>query len=81
MNLYDEKPFGSNPKMGATLIVKCTQCGGLMLSAKGQKTKICPYCGSHVILLKAQKVAAANSALEASEILRKLKSEQKLNHK
>jgi len=52
-----------------------------MLSAKGQKTKICPYCGSHVILLKAQKVAAANSALEASEILRKLKSEQKLNHK
>jgi acetyl-CoA carboxylase beta subunit len=67
--------------MGATIIVKCTQCGGLMLSAKGQKTKICPYCGTHVNLLKAQKVAAASTAMEASEILRKLKSEQKINHK
>lgn len=67
--------------MGATLIVKCTKCGGLMLSAKGQKTKICPYCGTNVNLLKAQKVAAAGTAMEASEILRKLKSEQKINHK
>lgn len=67
--------------MGATIIVKCTQCGGLMLSAKGQKTKICPYCGTHVNLLKAQKVATASTAMEASEILRKLKSEQKINHK
>jgi acetyl-CoA carboxylase beta subunit len=67
--------------MGATIIVKCTQCGGLMLSAKGQKTKICPYCGTHVNLLKAQKIATASTAMEASEILRKLKSEQKINHK
>jgi acetyl-CoA carboxylase beta subunit len=67
--------------MGATLIVKCTQCGGLMLTAVRQKTKICPYCGTHVNLLLAQKVAAADTALEASEMLRKLKSEQKLNHK
>ncbi len=62
--------------MGATLIVKCTKCGGLMLTAKAQKTKICPYCGTHVNLLKAQKVAAASTAFEASEILRKLKSEK-----
>ena len=81
MNLYDEKPFGSKPKMGTTLIVKCTKCGGLMLSAKAQKTKICPYCGAHINLLKAQKVAAAKTALEASEMLRKIKNEQKLNHK
>ena len=67
--------------MGATIIVKCTRCGGLMLSAKGQKTKICPYCGTQVNLLKAQKVATASTAMEASEILRKLKSEQKINHK
>jgi len=67
--------------MGTTLIIKCTQCAGLMLSAKGQKTKICPYCGTHVNLLKAQKIAAASNAFEASEMLRKLKSEQKLNHK
>jgi acetyl-CoA carboxylase beta subunit len=71
----------ANHKMGATLIIKCTQCAGLMLTAKGQKTKICPYCGTHVNLLKAQKVAAASNAFEASEMLRKLKNEQKLNHK
>jgi len=67
--------------MGATLIVKCTQCGGLMLTAKAQKTKICPYCGTHINLMRAQKIAAANTALEASEMLRKLKGEQKQNHK
>ncbi len=47
-----------------------------MLISKGQKTKLCPYCGSHVNLLKAQKVAAADNSFEASNILRKLKSEQ-----
>jgi len=62
--------------MKPTIIVKCTQCGGLMLISKGQKTKLCPYCGAHVNLLKAQKVAAASNSFEASNILRKLKSEQ-----
>jgi predicted RNA-binding Zn-ribbon protein involved in translation (DUF1610 family) len=76
-----EKPFGSKTKMGTTLIVKCTQCGGLMLIAKAQKTKVCPYCGAQVNLVRAQKVASANSAFEASEILRKLKSEQGFNCK
>ena len=67
--------------MKPTIIVKCTKCGGLMLTAKGQKTKICPYCGTHVDLLKAQKVASAANAFEASEMLRKLKSEQGFNPK
>jgi predicted nucleic acid-binding Zn-ribbon protein len=67
--------------MGATLIIKCTKCGGLTLTAKDQKTKVCPYCGTNINLMRAQKVAAANSALEASEMLRKLKSQQKQNHK
>jgi acetyl-CoA carboxylase beta subunit len=67
--------------MGATLIVKCTKCGGLILTAVGQKTKICPYCGTNVNLLKTQKIAAAKNTYEASEMLRKLKSEQKINHK
>jgi hypothetical protein len=62
--------------MKPTVIVKCPQCSGLMLITKGQKTKICPYCGANVNLLKAQKIASANNAFEASEILRKLKSEQ-----
>jgi predicted RNA-binding Zn-ribbon protein involved in translation (DUF1610 family) len=64
-----------NLQMKPTLIVKCTKCNGLMLVSKGQKTKICPYCGAHVDLTRAQKVASASNAFEASEILRKLKSE------
>jgi len=47
-----------------------------MLTTKTQKTKVCPYCGAHVNLRKAQKIASASSAFEASTILRKLKSEQ-----
>jgi acetyl-CoA carboxylase beta subunit len=69
------------PKMGITLIVKCTKCAGLMLTTKGQKTKICPYCGEHVNVLQAQKVASVNGALEASKTLRKLKSEQGFTRK
>ncbi len=70
-----EKAFGRNRKMTATYIVKCTKCGGLMLTSKGQKTKVCPYCGTNVNLLKAQRVAAADNAFDASEKLRKLKSQ------
>jgi endogenous inhibitor of DNA gyrase (YacG/DUF329 family) len=67
--------------MGITIIVKCPKCGGLMLTAKGQKTKICPYCGIKVDLIRVQKVAAANNAFEASEMLRKLKSEEGFSQK
>jgi len=81
MNQYDEKAFGSKPKMGVTQIMKCTKCGGLMLCSFGQKTKICPYCGTNIILQKTQRVASAKTAFEASEILRKLKSDQKINRK
>jgi hypothetical protein len=52
-----------------------------MLTAKGQRTKTCPYCGAHVDLLRAQKVASASNAFEASKMLRKLKSEQGFNRK
>jgi hypothetical protein len=52
-----------------------------MLTTKGQKTKICPYCGARVNLLYAQKVASANTPFEASTLLRKLKSEQGFNRK
>jgi acetyl-CoA carboxylase beta subunit len=79
INLFDEKSFGSKSIMGVTLIVKCTKCGGLMLVALGQKTKICPYCGTTVTLQKVQRLAAANNAFEASEMLRKIKSSQKTN--
>jgi DNA-directed RNA polymerase subunit RPC12/RpoP len=71
-----EKAFGRMKLMKPTFIVKCTQCGGLMLSTQGQKTKICPYCGAHVNLLKAQRVASATNSFEASIILRRIKSEE-----
>jgi len=71
-----EKPFGSDIQLKPTQIVKCTKCQGLMLTTKEQKTKICPYCGAHVDLLKAQKVASAKNPFEASTLLRKLKSEK-----
>ena len=37
------------------------------MATKGQKTKLCPYCGARVDLLRAQKVASASNAFEASE--------------
>jgi len=66
----------ANPKMTATNIAKCTKCGGYLLATQKQKTKICPYCGAHINLQKAQLVAAAKDAFEASEILRRLKAEK-----
>jgi hypothetical protein len=47
-----------------------------MLTTVKQKTKICPYCGAHVNLSKAKKVASAKNPFEASTLLRKLKSEK-----
>lgn len=47
-----------------------------MLTAKAQKTKTCPYCGTNVNLQHAQRIASANNAFEASEKLRELKSQQ-----
>jgi predicted RNA-binding Zn-ribbon protein involved in translation (DUF1610 family) len=76
-----EKPFGRQLQMTATIIMKCTKCSGLILTIKRQKTKICPYCGEHVNLLRAQKVASAANAFEASEILRKLKREEGFTRK
>jgi DNA-directed RNA polymerase subunit RPC12/RpoP len=57
------------------LIIVCSKCGGFLLAKAEQKTRTCPYCGSKVLVDKAKKVASAQNAYEASEILRKLKSE------
>jgi hypothetical protein len=47
-----------------------------MMATKGQKTKLCPYCGARANMLRVQRVASASSAIKASALLRKLKSEQ-----
>jgi DNA-directed RNA polymerase subunit RPC12/RpoP len=61
--------------MARTLIVVCGRCGGLLLAKAEQKTRTCPHCGHTIVLEKAKKLAAAKTANEASEILRKLKSD------
>jgi DNA-directed RNA polymerase subunit RPC12/RpoP len=60
--------------MGPTLIIVCSRCGGLFLAADNQKTRTCPYCGTHVDVRRAKKIASAKNAFEASQMLRNLKS-------
>jgi DNA-directed RNA polymerase subunit RPC12/RpoP len=67
--------------MATIIILKCTHCGGYMLAAQTQKTKLCPYCGVRVNLQKAQRLAVASNAAEASEMLRRLKAEKGFTHK
>ncbi|MCW3999418.1 MAG: DUF1922 domain-containing protein [Candidatus Bathyarchaeota archaeon] len=62
--------------MAPTTIVKCPKCSSYMLTGAKQKTKSCPSCGATVKLQNAPKIASANSAFEASEMLKKLKSER-----
>ncbi|MCW4030404.1 MAG: DUF1922 domain-containing protein [Candidatus Bathyarchaeota archaeon] len=62
--------------MATISILKCTHCGGYVLAAQTQKTKLCPYCGVRVNLQKAPRVAVAANAAEASEMIRRLKAEK-----
>ncbi|MGD6935157.1 MAG: DUF1922 domain-containing protein [Candidatus Bathyarchaeia archaeon] len=65
--------------MAPTSILKCPNCSGLVLAGSRQKTKICPYCGKNINLQKAQRVAQAENAMEASEILKQLKTSKAQN--
>jgi hypothetical protein len=65
--------------MPPTFIVECKNCSGLLLAAVNQKTRTCPYCGARVDLQRAKRLARAQNAFEASEILRKIKSERQSN--
>jgi predicted RNA-binding Zn-ribbon protein involved in translation (DUF1610 family) len=60
--------------MTRTLVTQCNTCGGLLLAKEDQKTRTCPYCGAQVNLNKARKIASAENAYAASEVLRKLKN-------
>src|SRR5512137_3059337 len=62
-----------------TLIVNCTQCGGLLLASEEHKTRTCPYCGHRVEFRKANRVVSAENASEASQILRELKAKRQTN--
>jgi DNA-directed RNA polymerase subunit M/transcription elongation factor TFIIS len=65
--------------MPATVILECPKCTGLLLAAKTQKTRACPYCGARVELQKAKRLASAKTAFEASEMLRKIKAQRQSN--
>jgi DNA-directed RNA polymerase subunit RPC12/RpoP len=53
----------------------CSRCGRLIIAKAEQKTRTCPYCGFKINVHKARKVASAENAYDASEILRKLKGD------
>lgn len=46
-----------------------------------QKTRVCPFCGVRVNLLRAKRLASAESSMMASEMLRKIKSDRQINTK
>ncbi|MCJ7470780.1 DUF1922 domain-containing protein [Candidatus Bathyarchaeota archaeon] len=69
-----EKVFGQDENMTSTLIVVCSRCGGYLLAKADQKSRTCPYCGCQIIIVKAKKVASAENAYQASEILKRLKA-------
>lgn len=65
--------------MGVTVIVVCSRCGGLLMAAADQKTRTCPYCGSRVDVHRAKRVASAENAFKASEVLREIKRRKGFN--
>jgi uncharacterized protein YbaR (Trm112 family) len=65
--------------MGTTAIIVCPRCSGLLLAASNQKTRTCPYCNTRIEVRKAKKIASAQTAFEASQMLRKLKRTKGFN--
>jgi hypothetical protein len=75
-----EKPFGTGThKMTQTAILECPNCKGLLLAGTDKKTRTCPYCNGKVDICKAKRLAKAETAREASEILKKLKAQRQEN--
>ena len=50
-----------------------------MLAAENQRTRACPYCNSRIEVRRANRVAAAEDAFTASELLRELKIKRQSN--
>ena len=57
------------------LVIVCYRCRQLLLAKNTQKTRRCPYCEARLVLDKAKKVARAETAREASDLIRVQKSE------
>ena len=67
--------------MTITFIIECNHCSGLLLATINQKTRTCPYCGTKVDLNKTKRLAKSENAIDASEILRKIKAQRQINTK
>jgi len=65
--------------MTNTLIIACPKCHKLLLTKQNQKTRTCPHCNATVLIEKAKTIATAANAVEASQILKKLKAQQNQN--
>ncbi len=65
--------------MTQTAIIECPNCGGLLLAPMDKKTKTCIYCNTRIDLHRAKRIASADNAITASEMLRKIKGERKDN--
>jgi len=63
--------------MGRTHVISCSRCEGLFLVTDGQRTRTCPYCGSRVDTIKSRRIATAEDAFTASEMLREIKTKKK----
>ena len=55
------------------VVLVCSGCGRYLIAKAGQKSKQCNYCGNVVDLWRAKKVRSANSAREASKLVREFK--------
>jgi hypothetical protein len=67
--------------MSANQIIECNKCFGLLIATKNQKTKICTYCNTRLIINKLKKVGYAKNAFEASIIIKNLKQKKGFKRK
>lgn len=54
-------------------VIVCHNCGRLLLAKQTQRTRFCPHCETRVNADRAKIVASANTAHEASRLIRALK--------
>ncbi len=57
-------------------VIVCHTCGRMLLTKTEQKMRQCPHCGARLAVIKAKRVATADTAAEASRILRVLKQRE-----
>lgn len=56
------------------VVIVCYNCGQFLLGKIGQKTKLCPYCDTKLVLRKTKKVGSARDAREALALVQALKA-------